>query len=226
MLLYPNESLLGTTYTLEFKTRLVYSFLTVTLLFGFYEYSRQKSYNHIQELSQQHQQLAMHDPLTKLLNRRGMRTHLEHEYSRLQRSKEPLSVLLCDIDYFKQVNDSYFQDGGDFVLESLSTFFVQQFRQQDIVARWGGEKFLFLLPNTNSKNAFVLAEKIREQVENQTMHYKNNTIKVTLSIGVNEVKPDLSVDQAINDADHLLYLAKNRGRNQTVASDMLLKENG
>lgn len=186
MLLYPNESLLGTTYTLEFKTRLVYSFLTVTLLFGFYEYSRQKSYNHIQELSQQHQQLAMHDPLTKLLNRRGMRTHLEHEYSRLQRSKEPLSVLLCDIDYFKQVNDSYFHDGGD----------------------------------------FVLAEKIRKQVENQTMHYKNNTIKVTLSIGVNEVKPDLSVDQAINDADHLLYLAKNRGRNQTVASDMLLKENG
>ena len=224
MLLYPNELLLGTTYTLEFKTRLIYSFLTVTLLFGFYEYSRQKSYDDIQELSQKNEQLAMRDPLTRLLNRRGMRTHLDHEYSRLQRSKEPLSVLLCDIDHFKQVNDKYFHDGGDFVLESLSAFFVQQIRQQDIVARWGGEEFLFLLPNTNSNDAFLLAEKIRKQVENETIHYKNNAIKVTLSIGVNEVKPNESVDQAINNADHLLYLAKNRGRNQTVASNMFLPE--
>jgi diguanylate cyclase (GGDEF)-like protein len=224
MLLYPNEVLLGTTYTLEFKTRLLYSFLTVTLLFGFYEYSRQKSYDDIQELSQKNEQLAMSDPLTRLLNRRGMRTHLDHEYSRLQRSKEPLSVLLCDIDHFKHVNDKYFHDGGDFVLESLSAFFVQQIRQQDIVARWGGEEFLFLLPNTNSNDAFLLAEKIRKQVENETIHYKNNAIKVTLSIGVNEVKPNESVDQAINNADHLLYLAKNRGRNQTVASNMLVPE--
>jgi diguanylate cyclase (GGDEF)-like protein len=224
MLLYPNEVLLGTTYTLEFKTRLLYSFLTVTLLFGFYEYSRQKSYDDIQELSQKNEQLAMSDPLTRLLNRRGMRTHLDHEYSRLQRSKEPLSVLLCDIDHFKHVNDKYFHDGGDFVLESLSAFFVQQIRQQDIVARWGGEEFLFLLPNTNSNDAFLLAEKIRKQVENETIHYKNNAIKVTLSIGINEVKPNESVDQAINNADHLLYLAKNRGRNQRVASNMLVPE--
>ena len=224
MLLYPNDFLLGTTYTLEFKTRLIYSFLTVTLLFGFYEYSREKSYSDIQELSQKHEQLAMHDPLTTLLNRRGMRTHLDHEYSRLLRSKEPLSVLLCDIDHFKQVNDKYFHDGGDFVLESLSAFFVQHIRQQDIVARWGGEEFLFLLSNTNSNDAFLLAEKIRKQVENETIHYKNNAIKVTLSIGVKEVKPNESVDQAINNADHLLYLAKNRGRNQTVANNMLLPE--
>lgn len=224
MLLYPNEVLLGTTYTLEFKTRLIYSFLTVTLLFGFYEYSRQKSYTDIQKLSQKHQQLAMHDPLTTLLNRRGMRTHLDHAYSRLLRSKEPLSVLLCDIDHFKKVNDQYFHDGGDFVLESLSAFFVQQVRQQDIVARWGGEEFLFLLPNTNSNDAVMLAEKIRQQLENQTFHYKNNAIKVTLSIGVKQVKLNESIDQAINNADHLLYLAKNRGRNQTVSSNMLLKE--
>lgn len=224
MLFYPNEFLLGTTYTFEFKTRLIYSFLTVTLLFGFYEYSRQQSYNYIQELSQKHKQLAMHDPLTTLLNRRGMRTHLEHEYSRLKRSEQPLSVLLCDIDHFKQVNDKYFHDGGDFVLESLSAFFVQQIRQQDIVARWGGEEFLFLLPNTNSNDAFKLAEKIRKQVEHETIHYKNNSINVTLSIGVNQVNPEVSVDQAINDADHLLYLAKNRGRNQTVSSNMLRQE--
>ncbi len=224
MMFYPNELLLGTMYTFEFKTRLIYSFLTVTLLFGFYEYSRQKSYNRIRELSQKYEQLAMHDPLTTLLNRRGMRTHLEHEYSRLKRSEQPLSVLLCDIDHFKQVNDKYSHDGGDFVLENLSALFVQQIRQQDIVARWGGEEFLFLLPNTNSNDAFMLAEKIRKQVEHETFHYKNNAINVTLSIGVNQVNPKSSVDQAINDADHLLYLAKNRGRNRTISSNTLTQE--
>jgi diguanylate cyclase (GGDEF)-like protein len=221
MLFYPHEILLDTIYTLEFKMRLIYSFLTVTLLFGFYEYSRQQSYNHIQELSQNYEQQAMHDDLTNLPNRRGMRVYLNHEYTRLQRSKEPLSILVCDIDHFKQVNDNYFHDGGDFVLASLSTFFVQQIRQQDIVARWGGEEFLFLLPNTRLEDAVVLAEKIRKQVENHTIQYKDNAIKITLSIGVNEVTSNVNIDQAINIADHSLYLAKKEGRNKTVSADTI-----
>jgi diguanylate cyclase (GGDEF)-like protein len=221
MLFYPHEALLQTTYTLEFKLRLILSFLTVTLLFGFYEYSRQQSYNHIEELSHKYEQQAMHDALTNLPNRRGMRVYLNHEYNRLMRSKEPLSLLICDIDYFKQVNDKYFHDGGDFVLQSLSKFFVEKIRQQDVVARWGGEEFLFLLPNTRLADAVVLAEKIRQHVEGHIIQYKNNDIKITISMGVNEVTPDDNIDQAINVADHSLYNAKKEGRNQTVSADMI-----
>lgn len=221
MLFYPHEILLDTVYTLEFKIRLIYSFLTVTLLFGFYEYSRQQSYNYIQELSQNYEQQAMHDDLTNLPNRRGMRVYLNHEYTRLLRTKEPLSLLVCDIDHFKQVNDNYFHDGGDFVLASLSRFFVQQIRQQDIVARWGGEEFLFLLPNTKLEDAVVLAEKIRKQVEKHTIQYKGNAIKITLSIGVNEVASNVNIDQAINITDHSLYFAKKEGRNKTVSANTI-----
>jgi len=221
MLFYPHETLLQTTYTLEFKLRLMLSFLTVTLLFGFYEYSRQQSYNRIEDLSHKYEQQAMHDALTNLPNRRGMRVYLNHEYNRLMRSKEPLSLLICDIDYFKQVNDKYFHDGGDFVLQSLSKFFIEKIRQQDIVARWGGEEFLFLLPNTSLKDAVVLAEKIRQQVEDHIIHYKHNDIKITISMGVNEVTPNVNIEQAINIADHSLYAAKKEGRNQTVSADTM-----
>jgi len=221
MLFYPHETLLKTTYTLEFKLRLMLSFLTVTLLFGFYEYSRQQSYNRIEDLSHKYEQQAMHDALTNLPNRRGMRVYLNHEYNRLMRSKEPLSLLICDIDYFKQVNDKYFHDGGDFVLQSLSKFFIEKIRQQDIVARWGGEEFLFLLPNTSLKDAVVLAEKIRQQVEDHIIHYKHNDIKITISMGVNEVTPNVNIEQAINIADHSLYAAKKEGRNQTVSADTM-----
>jgi diguanylate cyclase (GGDEF)-like protein len=221
MLFYPDDILLNTIYTLEFKIRLIYSFLTVSMLFGFYEYSRQQSYNYIQALSQNYEQQAMHDDLTHLPNRRGIRVYLNHEYSRLLRSKEPFSILVCDIDHFKQVNDNYYHDGGDFVLTSLSAFFTKQIRQQDIVARWGGEEFLFLLPNTSLENAVILAEKIREQVQDHTIHYKGNAIRISISIGVNEVTSDVNIDQAINIADHSLYLAKKEGRNKTVSANTI-----
>ncbi len=215
MLFAPNEMFVGTSYSTEFKTRLLYSFTTVTLLFGFYEYSRQKSYEYIQELSDQFEQQAMHDPLTNLPNRRGMREFLDHEYKRSRRSNAPLSILIVDIDYFKKINDEFLHDGGDFVLEELSRLFLTCVREQDRVARWGGEEFLFLLPETNSKDAFTLAEKIRGAVERHDIKFAGSQIAVTISIGVNEITPDMNIDQAINLADHYLYEAKNGGRNQT-----------
>jgi len=219
MLFYPHDSLLLATYSFEFKTRLMYSFLTVTLLFGFYEYSRQKSYEFIEELGQKYEQQAMQDPLTRLPNRRGMRMHLDQEYNRSLRSNQALSILAVDVDHFKKVNDKYLHDGGDFVLESLSVLFAQNIRKQDIVARWGGEEFLFLLPNTDAKDAFILAEKIRKQIESHVIQYKEHSINITLSIGVNAISPDVNIDHAINVADHLMYEAKKRGRNCTIMCD-------
>lgn len=214
MLFFSNDALLDTHYPFEFKTRLMYSFLTVTLLFGFYEYSRQKSFQAVQAMSQEYEQKAMQDSLTKLPNRRGMRAHLNYEYERTKRSSLPLTILVCDIDHFKAINDAFMHDGGDFVLEELSKLFSQVIRKQDHTSRWGGEEFLFLLPETSASDAYILAEKLRRTVEETAFIYKGKAIKITLSIGLSEIAPDVNIDQAINIADRHLYHAKQNGRNQ------------
>lgn len=216
MLFYPDDALLNAEYSFEFKSRLIYSFLTVTLLFGFYEYSRQKSFKSIQDLSDKFERQAMLDPLTHLPNRRAMRDYLEHEYARAQRSKLDMSVLLCDIDHFKQINDKYGHDGGDFVLQKLADLFENTLRKQDKISRWGGEEFLFLLPETSGFEAYTLAEKIRTKVAETEFVYANQSIRITLSLGVKEVSPESPIDKAINLADHFLYQAKENGRNRTM----------
>ncbi|GAA6185523.1 GGDEF domain-containing protein [Aliiglaciecola sp. NS0011-25] len=216
MLFYPGEVLLNTSYTHEFKSRLIYSFLTVTLLFGFYEFSRQKFITFMQKLSDQFERQAMQDPLTLLPNRRAMKDYLEHEYNRAQRSKVNMSLLLCDIDHFKKVNDLHGHDGGDYVLQNLSALFTSTLRKQDKISRWGGEEFLFLLPETSESDAHFLAEKIRKKVANHIFKYAGKEFSVTLSIGVKEVTKNISVDKAITAADKFLYQAKEEGRNRTM----------
>ncbi|WP_460311621.1 GGDEF domain-containing protein [Aliiglaciecola aliphaticivorans] len=216
MLFYPGEIFLNTSYTHEFKSRLIYSFLTVTLLFGFYEFSRQKFISFMQKLSNQFEQQAMQDPLTLLPNRRAMQDYLEHEYNRAQRSKISMSLLLCDIDHFKGVNDVYGHNGGDYVLKNLSQLFTSTLRKQDKISRWGGEEFLFLLPETSASDAHFLAEKIRLNVADHIFKFAGEEFNITLSIGVKEVTKDISVDKAISAADKFLYKAKENGRNCTM----------
>ena len=218
IMFYPEEALLATSYSYEFKTRILYSFLTATFLSAFYEYSRENSYRQIQELSDKFEQQARQDPLTRLPNRRAMREHLEYEHNRSKRSKQIMSVLLCDIDYFKKINDIHGHDAGDAVLKQISGTFQKALRKQDIVARWGGEEFLFLLPETSEHEAHILAEKVRKKVLNSDFHHNNQKIASTISIGLAEVPVEMSVDQAINLADHQLYQAKEAGRNQTRPS--------
>ncbi|MEP4892238.1 MAG: diguanylate cyclase [Aliiglaciecola sp.] len=225
MLFYPGEVLLNTSYTHEFKSRLIYSFLTVTLLFGFYEFSRQKFISFMQKLSDQFEQQAMQDPLTSLPNRRAMQDYLDHEHNRAQRSKVNMSLLLCDIDHFKGVNDLYGHEGGDYVLKSLSELFTSTLRKQDKISRWGGEEFLFLLPETNEHDAHFLADKIRLKVAAHTFKYAGKEFNITLSIGVKEVTKNISVDKAISAADKYLYKAKENGRNCTMPESKFLPHN-
>lgn len=215
MLFSPYDQLVGTAYSYDFRSRLVYSFLTVTLLFGFYEYSRQRSILFIRNLSQKYEQQAMHDPLTNLPNRRRMWEHLEYEYDRSSRSKSNMSLLICDIDHFKRINDEHLHQGGDYVLQKLSELFTGNLRKQDKVSRWGGEEFLILLPETDGEHAFILAEKIRNKVKNSQFAYKGKAISITISIGSTEVTEAFSIEHAINRADRSLYEAKENGRDQT-----------
>lgn len=218
MMFYPDGALLSTDYSFEFKTRLLLSFLTLTFLAGFYENSRCQSYLRIQELSDQFEQQARQDPLTHLPNRRGMKCHLEYEHNRSLRSKLPMSIMLCDIDHFKSVNDQFGHDAGDAVLIQIADTFRKALRKQDLVARWGGEEFLFLLPETNVNDALIIAEKVRKKVQNSDFHHQNRKITATVSIGLGEVSEATPVEQTINLADQALYHAKSGGRNRSVSA--------
>lgn len=209
----PTDFVAHIEYPTAFKLRLIYSFLTVTFLSALYEYSRAQAFNNTVELGKKYQLLAHLDSLTELSNRRDALFILKREQSRVIRNKEPLSIILCDVDFFKKVNDHYGHNAGDAVLIELAKIFTNTIREQDCVARWGGEEFLFILPQTTAKNAFQLAEKIQIAVENYLVEFEEQKIRVTVSMGIEQSNGDCSIDEIINNADKYLYQAKNAGRN-------------
>jgi len=215
LMFYPNEALLATSYPTEFKLRLLYSFITVSALSAYYEYARESSYLHTLELSRKYELLSRLDPLTQLSNRRDATNTLEHEQLRLARNAETLAIIICDIDYFKKINDTFGHSAGDYVLVELAGLFKHCSREQDTIARWGGEEFLFILPQTNISHAQDFAAKLHKALEQHPMCYQQQPIEITLSMGISELKAGQSIQEAISIADKCLYQAKQAGRNQT-----------
>ncbi|MGJ8682508.1 GGDEF domain-containing protein, partial [Paraglaciecola sp.] len=216
-LFYPDPILLATEYTFEFKSRLLYSFITVSLLFAIYEAARHNSYQSVSELSKKFEKLAMYDVLSGLLNRRGMMQNLALEYARSKRSQLSTTLIMCDIDYFKKINDLYGHEKGDEVIKKVGKIFTKELRKQDSIARWGGEEYLFLLPTTNSEQAKILAEKLRQKIEQTYFNYKNSQFNITVSMGIHQLQPTDSLDEAIGHADTKLYKAKSDGRNRSIS---------
>lgn len=159
------------------------------------------------------------DPLTSLLNRRGMEEEMVFEKNRMERSGKPFSLILCDIDFFKNINDNHGHDAGDYVLTQTAKLIENISRKQDIVCRWGGEEFLLILPETDLKGADALAQKIRKSIESNTIIFNDHKIQLTLSLGVACIQSNDGIDDCIKKADLRLYLAKNSGRNKVVSSD-------
>ncbi len=163
-------------------------------------------------------QAARADPLTGLMNRRAMLEHLENQAARFQRSAVPFSVLLGDLDRFKDINDSFGHDVGDQVLTQTAQELGRGMRPQDLTARWGGEEFLILLPDTDLTAAVVVAERVRQRVAARPLSVGDQVLYVTLSIGVAVYKAHDSVHQCIKAADVALYQAKRGGRNRVAAA--------
>ena len=210
-------------YTTEFKLRLLYSFATVTFLSAFYEHSRQTSFNIVKDLSDKFEKQAQQDTLTRLPNRRGIQQFIEFESARARRQKKPLTLILCDIDRFKRVNDQYGHDGGDVVLKHVSDLFKASIREQDGVARWGGEEFLFVLPDTEESNAVVLAEKVRETLATSPVELQQEKVVITASFGVAQIDFEQGLDKALTLADKALYKAKEKGRNKVLSASSLAR---
>ncbi|MFQ5509776.1 MAG: diguanylate cyclase [Leptospirillia bacterium] len=159
---------------------------------------------------------ATTDPLSGLLNRRGMDRELDREKRRVVRGAPPFSLVLCDIDHFKSINDTFGHDVGDEVIAKVAHTFQEICRASDSVARWGGEEFLVLLPDTTPDGAAILAEKLRAAVESLDWTFDR---KVTMSFGVSKSdssQPD--IEDCVQRADECLYRAKTAGRNQVVVS--------
>jgi diguanylate cyclase (GGDEF)-like protein len=162
-------------------------------------------------------ELAMTDALTRLPNRRRMRAMLADERVRFTRSGRPFSVVIGDLDSFKKINDTHGHETGDRVLRAVATTLRAKLRQQDMVARWGGEEFLFLLPDTNLEGAQQLAEKLRLAVAEQPVDIASaRSLPVTMTFGVTAYRGSQSTDDCVRLADEALYRGKTEGRNRVV----------
>lgn len=170
-------------------------------------------------MHQKIQELSITDPLTRLYNRRYLNTRMVEEWARSIRHNKPLSVLLSDADNFKKINDTYGHDKGDEVLRGIGEIVRKNIRKEDIGARFGGEEFVVILPETSSKDALILAERIRSNSESKIYDWMGRA--VTLSIGV-ATFPEMQLknfEELIQAADQAMYKAKVSGKNKVVISE-------
>jgi diguanylate cyclase (GGDEF)-like protein len=159
------------------------------------------------------------DPLTELYNRRYMEIMFNHELQRADRAEYPVSLIMMDIDHFKQINDTYGHPAGDQVLRCLATLIKSQIRRADIACRYGGEEFLIILPETSLEVATKRAETLRQGFAELSIEHDGQLMRGKLSLGV-ATFPDhaQTPQQLIQTADQALYAAKTGGRNQVVVA--------
>lgn len=159
--------------------------------------------------------LSRTDGLTKLYNRTYFTDLFKRELERNARYKNGISIIMFDLDHFKMVNDTYGHGGGDLVLTEVSQLIVKSLRSVDSVARWGGEEFIILLPETNCEEAIKISEKLRVLIFNHTFIYQSLPIKITASFGISCYSKDYdTTDKMIKYADDKLYESKSAGRNR------------
>ncbi|MCJ8268541.1 MAG: diguanylate cyclase, partial [Psychrosphaera sp.] len=156
------------------------------------------------------------DYLTNLPNRRAFFETAKTQVAHSKRNLSPFAVALADIDHFKLFNDNYGHDAGDYVLQEVSRLMKQTIREQDSVARWGGEEFIFLLPDTHIEGALIVADKIRQVIEMASFNYEDQQFEVRMTIGLTVFTPGEDLMSCINRADALLYQGKEAGRNRVV----------
>lgn len=162
--------------------------------------------------------MAIIDGLTQAYNKRYLLEFMEREMARCKRYERPLTLILFDLDHFKRVNDDFGHLAGDYVLKRLSDLIHENnIRKEECFARYGGEEFAVLLPDTTAERGAILAEKIRRMTDEATFEFEENSIPVTISMGVAELLHHATPEALIQAADMKLYEAKESGRNKVCS---------
>lgn len=169
-----------------------------------------------QKLIQQRQE-SMTDALTKLPNRAAYEERIKLEWENMRKNNTSAFMAVVDIDHFKRINDNYGHSVGDKTLQVIASHTRKLLAPNDFLARWGGEEFVALLPDTNQDEAFKKLENVRQKIAKLPFMFKGNRVSVTISIGLTDLSAHANIADAFEQADALLYKAKKNGRNQTCA---------
>ena len=164
--------------------RFLSAYIVLSLFAVAMDISHSRSLNKYKDLSLRVDQIAHQDQLTQLPNRHDMERRLEKKYQQYRLINQPFSVLLADLDNFKFINDRYGHDVGDDVLHAIGVLLGEPLRGEDVVARWGGNEFMVLLPTANADAAVNIAERLRSQAGKLTMEAQGDTLRISLSVGV------------------------------------------
>lgn len=173
----------------------------------------------VRERSQSLEKEVLLDELTQLKNRRAYDLDIKETLRHYRKGGERFSLLLADIDHFKNINDLYGHKAGDKCLREIAKLIKSSLRQTDFLARYGGEEFVAILYGSNAGNAQIVAEKVRRRIEQAVFSYQDEPIPVTISLGVTEVMPsDVVPESPFVRVDEALYRAKNDGRNRVCVN--------
>lgn len=158
------------------------------------------------------------DGLTQLYNKKYFIDALSKEFSFSRRNGQPLSLIMMDIDHFKQINDTYGHMAGDKVLKTLGTYLQSHLRLENVACRYGGEEFSVILRNVNQDLALFIAERLRKEIEREEIVYQEKSLRLTVSIGIATLESSNfeTIEDLIRQADEYLYQAKQSGRNRTI----------
>lgn len=168
-----------------------------------------------QKIEEQRQK-ALLDVLTQLPNRESYNQRVSEEFERWQRYGRPLTMVVGDIDFFKRINDNYGHLAGDKVLRIIAKSIRKRLRKTDFVARFGGEEFVILMPETDQQQALSVIEGVREAIASCPFHFKDQPVSISMSFGISGFNHGDSAEQVFARADKALYQAKDQGRNQCV----------
>ncbi len=205
-------------YSSQILTRYIIAYTAISVITYSYESSQQTLFLYMKREKDRFEKAAKHDPLTKLFNRAALQQRMTEEHQRQKRLGKPFSLILCDIDHFKSLNDTYGHDCGDFILVNLAEVLRGQLRELDCPARWGGEEFLILLADTDQEHCRIVAERIRRQIEGTAFRYGDITLSLTITLGLSTCNSaEENPEEAIKKADQALYAGKRKGRNCVVA---------
>ena len=219
VLLQPKLLALPTQHSADTSYRFLLAYLVLCWISFLVESVRFQTRQHLEEVRDSLRLQARTDELTGLANRRGFRQYLGEPEQRSDKSKGSFAVIIGDLDHFKQINDQYGHEVGDFVLKDIAKILKSLVREEDLIVRWGGEEFLLLLVGTDLNGAQILAEKIRQKISSTHISTGVGEIAVSMSIGVDAQSVGGDLFATLGSADQAMYEAKRRGRNCVVTAE-------